>query len=113
RDEVDLPLRCALLLNPERPAPLKQLRPRKAVAPRRRRNLARRLQALPHDLEVLVLGPASPPTRLYHFQPLDLGTVRMTVHKDTSQHRASPGKAVSLGCLLPANPREDSGFVWN
>src|SRR3546814_6989287 len=71
RDEADLLLRSALLLDPERPAPLKQLRPREAVAPRRRRDLARRLQALQHDLELLVLGPASPPTRLHNFQPLN------------------------------------------
>src|SRR3546814_9158104 len=49
-----------------------------------------RLQALQHDLELLVLGPASPPARLHHFQPLDLGTALITVHKDSSQHHASP-----------------------
>src|SRR3546814_10760989 len=52
--------------------------------------LARRLQALQHDLELLILGPASPPTRLHNFQPLNLGTARITVHKDSSQHHASP-----------------------
>src|SRR5262252_9266763 len=70
------------------------------VSPRCRRDLAWRLQALKHDLELLILGPASSPTRLHHFKPSDLSTVRITVHKDSSQHRASSDKAASGGGIL-------------
>jgi hypothetical protein len=62
-----------------------------------RRDLARRLQALQNDLELLILGPASPPARLHHFQPSDLGTALITVHKDSSQQRASLRKAAFSG----------------
>jgi len=54
---------------------------------------------LQDDLEFLILGPASPPARLHHFQPFDLGTAPITVHKDSSQHRASFGKAAVTGCV--------------
>src|SRR3546814_20714626 len=62
--------------------------------------LARRLQALQHDLELLILGPASPPTRLHNFQPLNLGTALITVHKDRSQHHArSEERRVGKECV--------------
>ena len=102
--EADLLFGSALLLGPDRPSPLKQLRAREAVALCLRRHLSWRLQALQHDLEFLIFGLASPPTRLRHFQPLDLSTARLTVHKDSSQNRASPGKAASLECLPSAPP---------
>src|SRR3546814_13461066 len=63
--------------------------------------LARRLQALQHDLELLILGPASPPTRLHNFQPLNLGTALITVHKDSSQHHASPWQGGLPQMLIP------------
>src|SRR5215467_10921756 len=97
RYEPHLLFGSVLLLDPKQPPPLQQQRSRNAVSPRCRRNLAWRLQTLQHDLELLILGPASPPTRLHHFKPPDLSTVRMTVHKDSSQHRASSDKAVSAG----------------
>lgn len=37
-----------------------------------------------------------PPTCVPYFEPLDLDTALVTVHKDSSQNRASPGK-VALG----------------
>jgi Transposase, Mutator family len=39
------------------------------------------------------LGSASAPTRLHYFKPLDQGAAPITVHKDSSQYRALPGKA--------------------
>jgi hypothetical protein len=38
------------------------------------------------------LGPAPTPTRVHHFESIDLWTVRMTVHKDSSPHRAAPDR---------------------
>src|SRR5215471_2024404 len=104
RYEAHLLFGSVLLLDPKQPPPLQQQRSRNAVSPRCRRNLAWRLQTLQHDLELLILGPASPPTRLHHFKPPDLSTVRMTVHKDSSQHRASSDKAVSAGGILTGGP---------
>ena len=83
--------------------PPEQQRSRNAVSPRRRRDLPRRLQALQHDLELLILGPAPPPARLHHFEPFDLGTALITVHKDSSQHCASPGKAAFSGGIRCSN----------
>jgi len=62
-----------------------------------RDGLPRRLQALPDDLDLLVLGPAPPPAGVHYFEPFDLGTAPITVHKDSSQHRASVGKAAFSG----------------
>jgi len=61
------------------------------------RDLARRLQALEHYLELLILGPAPPTACVNYFEPRDLGTALITVHKDSSQHPASLGKAASGG----------------
>jgi hypothetical protein len=41
--------------------------------------------ALQNDLEFLILGPTTTPTRIHHFEPLDLGTAPITVHKDSTQ----------------------------
>jgi hypothetical protein len=59
--------------------------------------MERRLQALHDDFELLILGPAPPPARVHHFEPLDLGTAPITVHKDNSQQHASLGKAAFTG----------------
>jgi hypothetical protein len=64
-----------------------------ALSPR----LARRLQALQDDLELLVLGPAPPPACVHYFEPFDLGTAPITVHKGSSQQHASFGKAAFTG----------------
>jgi hypothetical protein len=77
-------------LRSKRPSPLQELRARNAMPPRCRRDLPRRLQALQHDLELLVLGPATPPTCIHDIEPPDMCTVRMTVHTHSSQHRPSP-----------------------
>ena len=42
--------------------------------------------ALQNDLEFLILGPTTTPTRIHHFELLDLGTAPITVHKDSTQH---------------------------
>jgi hypothetical protein len=55
------------------------------------------LLQLPAAATELKPGCAPPPARLYHFQPLDLGTALITVHKDSSQQRASPDKAAFSG----------------
>ena len=70
------------------------------ISPRRRRYLARRAQALKHDLELLILRPTPSPACLHHFKPFDLGTAPITVHKDSSQHHASFGKAAFTGRIL-------------
>ena len=76
------------------------------MSPCRRRDLARRLQALEHYLELLILGPAPPTTCVNYFEPLDLGTALITVHKDSSQHRASLYKAAPAGCVQYKRPEE-------
>ena len=55
------------------------------------------LQALKHDPELLILGPAPPPTRLNHFKPFNLSTALIAVHKDSSHHQRSPYKAALTG----------------
>jgi hypothetical protein len=40
------------------------------------------------------------PTCVHHFEPFDLGTAPITVHNDSSQYRASFGKAVVGGRIL-------------
>src|SRR4051812_20442533 len=77
----------------KQPSPLQQQRSSNAVSPRCRRDPAWRLQTLKHNLELLILRPASPPTRLHHLEPPNLSTVLMTVHKDSSQHQTSSDKA--------------------
>jgi hypothetical protein len=67
------------------------------VSSRRRSYLARRAQALKHDLELLILRPASPPAGLYNFEPFDLSTALMTVHKLSSHHQSSLYKAALAG----------------
>jgi hypothetical protein len=84
-------------LGTKRLSPPEQQRARNAVSPRSGRNLAGRLQALQDNLELLILGPAAPPTPLHHFQPPDLATALITVHKDSSQQRASLRKAAFSG----------------
>jgi hypothetical protein len=44
------------------------------------------LQALQDYLELLILAPTTTPARIHHFEPFDLGTALITVHKDSSQH---------------------------
>jgi hypothetical protein len=61
--------------------------------------LVRHLKAFQDDLELLVLGLASPPTRIHHFKPLDLAAAPITVHKDSSQQRVSLGKGAATGCV--------------
>src|SRR3546814_10850273 len=40
-------------------------------------------------------------TRLHNFQPLNLGTALITVHKDSSQHHASPWQGGLPQVLIP------------
>src|SRR5947207_12162774 len=47
-----------------------------------RRYRARRLKALGHDPQLLVIRPAPPTTSLDHLKPLKLSTALMAVHKD-------------------------------
>src|SRR5438552_17360866 len=47
-----------------------------------RRYRARRLKALGHDPQLLVIRPAPPATSLYHLKPFKLSTALMAVHKD-------------------------------
>lgn len=51
-------------------------------------------------LELLILGPAPPPTRVHHLKPFELGTAPITVHKDGSQQHASFGKAAFAGRIF-------------
>src|ERR1700692_3807224 len=48
----------------------------------RRRYRARRLKALGHDTQLLVIRPAPPATSLDHLKPFKLSTALMAVHKD-------------------------------
>ena len=84
--EADLSLGGIVMRGPKRSSPPGQQRPRYAISSRRRRDLPRRSQALQDDLELLILGPTTTPARIHHFEPLDLGTALITVHKDSSQH---------------------------
>src|ERR1700736_4203886 len=47
-----------------------------------RRYRARRLKALGHDPQLLVVRPAPPATSLNHLKPFKLSTALMAVHKD-------------------------------
>src|SRR6266487_1774806 len=47
-----------------------------------RRYRARRLKALGHDPQLLVIRPAPPATSLDHLKPFKLSTALMAVHKD-------------------------------
>src|SRR5258706_7886993 len=47
-----------------------------------RRYRARRLKALGHDPQLLVIGPAPPAASLHHLKPFKLSTALMAVHKD-------------------------------
>src|SRR5215207_2532948 len=47
-----------------------------------RRYRARRLKALGHDPQLLVIRPAPPATGLDHLKPFKLSTALMAVHKD-------------------------------
>src|SRR5829696_5603409 len=47
-----------------------------------RRYRARRLKALAHDPQLLVIRPAPPATSLDHLKPFKLSTALMAVHKD-------------------------------
>jgi hypothetical protein len=42
-----------------------------------------RLPSKPICLELLILGPASPSTRVHHFEPFDLGTLRLSLSIQT------------------------------
>jgi len=72
-------------------------------AQRRRRHPAGRLQTLKHDLELLILRSAAPPASLHYFKPAGLRTVRMAVHKDSSQHYVSPDTAPFRGGIRKSN----------
>src|SRR6202051_1453444 len=48
----------------------------------RRRYRARRLKALGHDTQLLVIRPAPPATSLDHLKPFKLSAALMAVHKD-------------------------------
>ncbi|MCK1745129.1 hypothetical protein IVA80_31015 [Bradyrhizobium sp. 139] len=50
-----------------------------------------------------MLGPAPPPACIHYFEPFDLGTAPITVHKDSSQQHASLGKAAFTG-RIPWSP---------
>ena len=52
------------------------------MPPRRRRYRPRRLHALQNDPELLVIRPAPTSAGLNHFQPFNLSTVLIAVHKD-------------------------------
>jgi hypothetical protein len=65
-------------LGPKRSSPSDQQRPRYVILSRRRRDLPR--------LEFLILGPTTTPTRIHHFEPLDLGTAPITVHIGNFAH---------------------------
>src|SRR6478736_5016254 len=52
------------------------------MASRCRRYRARRLKALGHDPQLLVIRPAPPATSLDHLKPFKLSTALMAVHKD-------------------------------
>jgi hypothetical protein len=65
------------------------------------------MQALQDDLELLVLGPAPSPACVHHLKPFDLGTAPITVHKDSSQHHASFGKAAFTGRIRQKGKRPD------
>src|SRR6266853_1940826 len=99
RHEAVLLLDAIITLGTKRSSPSDQQRPRYAISPRRRRDLPGRLQALQDYLELLILGPTTTPARIHHFEPFDLGTALITVHKDSSQHRASLYKAAPAGCV--------------
>lgn len=47
-----------------------------------------------------ILGPAPPSACVRYFEPFDLGRAPIAVHKDSSQHHASLGKAALTGRIL-------------
>ena len=51
------------------------------------------LQALQHNPQLLVLRPASATARLHDFEPVNLRTVRMTIHT----HSAQPKQSIKQG----------------
>src|ERR1700709_895514 len=59
-----------------------------------RRYRARRLKALGHDPQLLVIRPAPPATSLDHLKPFKLSTALMAVHKD---------------CYAPIRPIQQDG----
>src|SRR5437899_8264841 len=86
-----------------------------------RRYRARRLKALGHDPQLLVIRPAPPATSLDHLKPFKLSTALMAVHKDCyapigliqqggPRRRETPMIAVgSEGCEKALPPRV---FLW-
>jgi len=53
-----------------------------------------------------------PSARLQYFEPFDLGTAPITVHKDSSQQHASLGKAAFTGRIrLDARSTGSSGLL--
>src|SRR6185437_8001134 len=66
----------------ERSSPIQQQRARDAVPPRVRRDRSWRLHALRNNLELLLIGPAPPPTGFNNAEPFKLSTALIAVHKD-------------------------------
>src|SRR6185312_9234777 len=65
-----------------RSSPIQQQRARDAVPPRGRRDRSWRLHALRNNLELLLIGPAPPPTGFNNAEPFKLSTALIAVHKD-------------------------------
>jgi hypothetical protein len=61
-----------------------------------------------------MLGPAPPSACVHYFEPFELGTAPITVHKDSSQQHASFGKAAFTGWIhwWAGNPIIKERGVW-
>src|SRR5439155_11911166 len=80
-----------------------------------RRYRARRLKALGHDPQLLVIRPAPPATSLDHLKPFKLSTALMAVHKDCyapieliqqgGSHRRETARLIDLNLLLKVKQR--------
>src|SRR5665647_305577 len=69
-----------------------------------RRYRARRLKALGHDPQLLVIRPAPPATSLDYLKPFKLSTALMAVHKDCY---------APIGLIQQGGPRRRETHKWN
>src|SRR3981189_3163091 len=69
-----------------------------------RRYRARRLKALGHDPQLLVIRPPPSATSLDHLKPFKLSTALMAVHKDCY---------APIGLIQQGGPRRRETLIWS